>query len=195
MILTIIEKEIREILASRKFLVAFAVCSVLILIVFASAAGSYHALQREHEAAVRDNLKQFEGLTDWQMVRRTRIFLPPDILSTLVTGIANDVGRTIEVSGRGDLEQDGSRHNNEPMLAVLQAFDLAFVVQIVLSLFAILFAYDAVSGERERGTLALSLSNAVPRARYLTGKILGTVLGLGLPLVIPFLLADCFSSS
>jgi ABC-type transport system involved in multi-copper enzyme maturation permease subunit len=188
MILTIVAKEIREILSSRKFLVAFAVCSALILIVFASAATSYHALRREHEAAVRDNLKQFEGLTDWQMVQRTRVFLPPDILSTLVTGIANDIGRTIEVSGRGDLEQDGSRHNSEPMLAVFQAFDLTFVVQIVLSLFALLFAYDAVSGERERGTLALSLSNAVPRAVFLTGKILGTVLGLGLPLVVPFLL-------
>jgi ABC-type transport system involved in multi-copper enzyme maturation permease subunit len=188
MIRIIVEKEIRDILASRRFLVAFAVCSTLILLVFAGAGRATLTLQRAHESAVRDNLRQFEGLTDWAMVQQTRIFLPPDLLSSLVAGIAGDIGRTIEVTGRGDLVQDDSRHNEEPLLAVFQAFDLTFLFQIVLSLFAILFAYDAISGERQRGTLALTLSHAVPRPQYLTGKILGTLLGLGVPLLVPFLL-------
>ncbi len=56
---------------------------------------------------------------------------------------------------------------------------------MVLSLFAILFAFDAVSGEKERGTLRLAFSNAVPRDTYILGKLTGTLLGLIVPLQVP----------
>jgi len=59
---------------------------------------------------------------------------------------------------------------------------------VVLSLFAILLTYDAISGEREQGTLQLTFANAVPRARYLIAKLVGTWLGLAVPLVVPLLL-------
>ncbi|MEE8583230.1 MAG: ABC transporter permease subunit [Acidobacteriota bacterium] len=60
--------------------------------------------------------------------------------------------------------------------------------QIVLSLFAILFAYNAVSGEKEQGTLRLSFSNAVPRDSYILGKAAGSFLALAIPLLILILL-------
>ena len=41
------------------------------------------------------------------------------------------------------------------MLAMFRFIDLEFTFQVVLSLFAILFSYDAVCGERERGTLEI----------------------------------------
>ena len=34
--------------------------------------------------------------------------------------------------------------------------DLGFIIKIILSLFAILFTYDAVCGEKELGTLKLT---------------------------------------
>ena len=55
--------------------------------------------------------------------------------------------------------------------------DLEFIVLIVLSLFAILFTYDAISGEKERGTLRLSFAGPVARHTYMTGKLLGSFLG------------------
>lgn len=59
---------------------------------------------------------------------------------------------------------------------------------IVLSLLAILFTYDAIVGERERGTLKLSLSNRVPRDRLILGKTIGGFISLMVPLVIPFVI-------
>ena len=126
------------------------------------------------------------------MVRNNRIFLPPQPLAALVSGISNDIGLTTEVRGRGDLAQNDSRYNEEPVYAVFRFLDLEFIFQIVLSLFAILFAYDAINGEKERGTLRLSFANPLPRHVYLTGKFLGSYVALAVPLLIPILLGCLF---
>ena len=64
--------------------------------------------------------------------------------------------------------------------------------QIVISLLAFLFSYDAVAGERQSGTLALVLSNAIPRGKLLFGKYLGGILSLAIPLVFSLLVALLF---
>ncbi len=63
--------------------------------------------------------------------------------------------------------------------------DWAFIIAYVLSLIALLFTFDAFSGERERGTLRLMLANSVPRHTILIGKFLGSLISVS----IPFLLA------
>jgi ABC-type transport system involved in multi-copper enzyme maturation permease subunit len=72
-----------------------------------------------------------------------------------------------------------------PLLGSLSLPDFVYVVNVVLSLLAILFMFDAVCGERESGTLGLVLSNAVPRHALLLGKWIGGYLTL----LVPFLLA------
>ena len=190
MLKIVIEKEIRDIIGSAKFAVTFGACAMLILLAFFMGATSYQTDAARYEAAKRENLKQIEGLTDWMMVRNNRIFLPPEPLANLVAGVANDIGRTTEVRGRGELPQDDSRYNDEPVFAVFRFLDLEFIFQIVLSLFAILFAYDAINGEKERGTLRLAFANPLPRSVYLTGKFLGSFIALAVPLLIPILLGS-----
>ncbi len=59
--------------------------------------------------------------------------------------------------------------------------DWAFIIGSVLSLIALLFTFDSVAGERERGTLRLMLSNSIPRYTVLTGKFLGALVSLSIP--------------
>lgn len=188
MLKLIIEKELREIIGSTKFAVTFGVCAVLILLAFYTGARNYQVSVQQYNAARAENLRQLEGVTDWMSVRNHRIFLPPEPLAALVTGISNDIGRSITVQGRGELAAQDSRFNDDPLFAVFRFLDLDFIFQIVLSLFAILFAYDAINGEKERGTLRLTFANAVPRAQYIIGKSTGAFLALALPLLIPILL-------
>ena len=63
--------------------------------------------------------------------------------------------------------------------------DWTFIIGYVLSLIALLFTFDAISGEREHGTLRLMLANAIPRHTVLIGKFLGALAST----TIPFLLA------
>jgi ABC-type transport system involved in multi-copper enzyme maturation permease subunit len=75
------------------------------------------------------------------------------------------------------------------MIRVFTALDWSFIVGVVMSFVAILFSFDAVSGERERGTLKLALSNSVPRATILLGKLSGIFIAIAVPLLIGMLLS------
>jgi ABC-2 type transport system permease protein len=61
-------------------------------------------------------------------------------------------------------------------------------VQIVLGLAALLFTFSAICGEKESGTLKLTLANALPKDTLLLGKLLGNLLGLLVPVTLAFLL-------
>jgi ABC-type transport system involved in multi-copper enzyme maturation permease subunit len=73
---------------------------------------------------------------------------------------------------------------NNPYMSVFSSLDVVLIIQVVLSLLALLLAYDSISGERERGTLAVMLSNPVPRHHILLGKLLGGTMSIALPLTV-----------
>ena len=66
--------------------------------------------------------------------------------------------------------------------------DWEFVIGYVLSLIAILFTFDSISGERERGTLRLTLANSVPRHTVLVGKFLGALVSISVPFTLAVLM-------
>jgi ABC-type transport system involved in multi-copper enzyme maturation permease subunit len=187
MLKLVIEKELRDIISSAKFAVTFGVCSLLILLAFYVGTRNYQVDQASYEAAKAENLRQLEGVTDWISVRDHRVFLPPQPLAVLVSGISNDIGRTTSIQGRGEPSASDSRYGDDPVFAVFRFLDLEFLFGIVLSLFAIVFAYDAVNGEKERGTLQLTFANAIPRDTFILGKLIGSFLALAVPLLIPLL--------
>ena len=66
--------------------------------------------------------------------------------------------------------------------------DWAFIIGYVLSLIALLFTFDAISGERERGTLRLMFANSVPRHTVLIGKFLGALISVSIPFTLAVLI-------
>ena len=62
------------------------------------------------------------------------------------------------------------------------------IITLVLSFVAILFTFDAISGERERGTLQLMLSNSIPRNTILLGKFVAAFLSISIPFLIAALI-------
>ena len=66
--------------------------------------------------------------------------------------------------------------------------DWAFIIAYVLSLIALLFTFDGISGERERGTLRLMLANSVPRHTVLIGKFLGALISVSIPFTLAVLM-------
>ena len=66
--------------------------------------------------------------------------------------------------------------------------DWGFVIGYVLSLIAILFTFDSISGEREHGTLRLTLANSVPRHTVLIGKFLGALVSISVPFTLAVLI-------
>ncbi|OGF96961.1 MAG: hypothetical protein A2Z06_03765, partial [Candidatus Glassbacteria bacterium RBG_16_58_8] len=75
------------------------------------------------------------------------------------------------------------------MLPPFEGLDWDFIVRVILSFVAIALTYDAVSGERERGTLRLIMANPVPRDKFLTGKLLAGLIALCIPLLLGALIS------
>ena len=187
MVLTLIEKELKSILTSPKFVAVFAVCSVLIVLSVYIGIEEYKTSMTHYENITDQVNQQMKDETEWNSLI-PKILRYPDPMQIFVSGINNDIGRQAQISTYGTIDLTGSNYSENMIFAVFRSMDLMFIVQIVLSLFAILFTYDAINGERERGTLKLSFANPIPRTVYIISKIIGSWLGLVIPLLIPILL-------
>jgi ABC-type transport system involved in multi-copper enzyme maturation permease subunit len=187
MLSILIQKELKALILSPKFVATFAVCAVLILLSVFIGIQEYQAAVRQHEAALDLTRQTLRTQASW-MGLSTSVFRQPDPVQILATGVSNDIGRLSNVSQFSGTKLTNSAYSDDPIYALFRAVDFGFIVTIVLSLFGILFTYDAINGEREAGTLQLTFANPVPRWKYILAKLIGSWLGLIIPLMIPVLL-------
>ena len=115
---------------------------------------------------------------------------PPNPLSLFSTGLEKQLGSTTEIyySLVPLITNASARYLANPFLNLFLKIDLVFIFQVVLSLLALLFAYDAISGERETGTLRILTASPVPRSSLLLGTYIGAMVCLLLPLLLSLLL-------
>ena len=186
----IIRKEILDNISSPKFVFTFLLCTILIIIAVYTGITNYRAELKEYNSAMALNRKNLENQSNWQTLAGlgTKITKPPQVLSTIITGIQDAVGRNATVNIAFDPSLVDSKYDSNPVFAIFGPLDLTLIVKIVLSLFAILFTFNAIVGEKEQGTLKLSLANKVPRDQVILGKAIGSFISLLVPLVIPFLI-------
>ncbi|MDM7915732.1 MAG: ABC transporter permease subunit, partial [Candidatus Eisenbacteria bacterium] len=188
MLRAMIGRELRAILRSPKFAGSFAVGAALIVLSVFLGIQEYRAATRQYETATTLASQQLREETTW-MRMGTRAFRRPEPMQIFVSGVGNDIGRLSPIAASTPVELRHSPYADDPIFAFFRMLDLVFLVGVVLSLFAILFTYDAISGERQDGTLKLALANRVPRARYLIAKGVGSWLALVVPLAIPVALS------
>jgi len=186
----IIKKEILDTITSPKFFVTFILCFILILLSFYTGINNYLNGVKEYRTAQELDKKNLESQSNYQVLAGlgTKINKPPIPLSTLANGLEGDLGRVATVNIAFDPKPVDSKFNSNPIFAIFGILDISFVIKIVLSLFAILFTYDAIVGEKEKGTLKLTLANPVPRDKLILGKAIGGFISLMVPFIIPLLI-------
>ncbi len=188
MISIILTKELRAILQSPKFVATFAVYCVLILLSTFIGIREYKAAVSQYEMAKVLNIEEASGKRSWNQVVN-RVYREPDPMQIFVSGVHFDIGRFAPVNTTSRPSLTSSHYSEEPIYAVFRFVDFSFIVLVVLSLMAIVFTYDAISGEREQGTLKLIFSNGVSKSSYLLAKAIGTLIALVVPLLIPILVS------
>ena len=167
---TIIKKEILGNLVSYKFYVVILLSAVLI-------ATSFFVMARD-----------FKGrLADYQLIKPAPgapiAVLPPNPLSIFAKGLEESLTRSFEVQSIGTDVRAGQASGNV-IFSFFPTPDFIYIIKVVLSLVALLFGFDAVSREKEAGTLKLTLSNAVSRSAVLLGKWAGNFLSLAVPFLL-----------
>lgn len=190
--MTIAKKEFLGNVLSRKFLVAF-VLAVLILGTGAFAMSrAYQEQQDRYETKLADLEQELEDESfGYWKIAETEIFRElgkPDPLSTLISG-QQSVPTGMGAIGYMMEEAVGREQTTSPLWTRFGMLDLTFIIGFLMSLMAVIFSYDSISGEKERGTLKLTLANDVPKDHVLLGKYIGGTASVLLPFVLAMLLA------
>jgi ABC-type transport system involved in multi-copper enzyme maturation permease subunit len=167
----IAQKEFLSNILSLRFSVAFLLAFILIVI-------SAYVLTSDYGHQVEDYSARVMAQEDWfaQYAHSNRMGTiidqtpePPTVLSALFRGIPQDA--------------DVESFDQSPMPALFPLMDWLFIVGVVMSLLALVFSYDAICGEREDGTLRLTMSYPVSRSIVLLSKWTGGFLSLLMPFV------------
>ncbi len=186
MLKLLIEKELKNIINSPKFFATFATCSVLILTSIGIGIKEFNNSVKQYNTATSLSEQEMMQSHSW-MSLTAKAYRPPDPMQIFSAGVNNDIGRFSQVNARNDVKLQNSYYSDDPIYAVFQYIDFTFIVTVVFSLFAILFTYNSINGEKEDGTLRLVFSNSIPRSTFISAKFIGSWLGLVIPLLIPIL--------
>jgi len=187
MIKTLILKEIRLYFSSPRFASVFLICAFLILLSIHLGIQEYQAAADRYNTATQLAAQDLQERNSWDGTE-TRVFRAPDPMQIFVNGVSNDIGRFSTISEWEQVRLRQSPYTDDTIFAVFRYLDFSVIVQVVLSLLAIMFTYDAINGERENGTLKLIFAHALPRSRFILAKLAGSWLGLLIPFMIPVLL-------
>jgi|CXWL01.1.fsa_nt_gi ABC-type transport system involved in multi-copper enzyme maturation permease subunit len=186
----LVRKELLEIFLSFKFVITFGICFVALLSSLLLSAVAYERDLAQFASSRSLNQEILAQYTSWQALggQGLRVGKPPTPLSILSAGVDNVAGRVYSFSTRNLPHPVEANVGDGPILALFGELDPTYIVGMILSLFALLFAFDSISGEKERGTLKLLLANSVPRDTVLVGKLVGGFVSVLLALSIPLFL-------
>jgi ABC-type transport system involved in multi-copper enzyme maturation permease subunit len=184
-------KEIVESIKGHKFIITFIICTVLILLSVYSGYELYREELRWLNTAESANQTAMANEGSYGNLKTSgqKVFRAPSRMSIFVRGVDSVIGKAASVGSGMNIVLRDSRFGLNPVFAVFGELDLAFIVKIILALFALIFSYNAVSGERELGTLKQVFSNNVGRAKFIFGKTVGGLITLLLPFLVPLILA------
>jgi ABC-type transport system involved in multi-copper enzyme maturation permease subunit len=190
MLALVIKKEILEHLMSLRFSLACILCFITLGLGAWVNSREYTENLADFRANVTMHRLEAESYNRaWMIIwQGAKVDLPLNIMQIFASRRAYDGVRTIQISQ--DFEpQPASGTATNPLAKMFPRTDLIFFVGIVMSLLALVFSYDAVSGEKEQGTLRLMLSYSIPRDTYLMGKWIGGFISLVLPLALGLICA------
>lgn len=182
MFITLLKKEILDYLVSIRFLVLTALCVLLIPLSLYVNFETYRHWSADYNEQLKiESSMEGRGNRGYHGVRQ------PSPLSVFANGIETSLPKDFSLDDK-QISFGIPRSYGDPIYEIFGRIDFLFVVQTVLSLVALLFAFDSVSGEKEQGTLKLALANPVPRHQVLLGKFAGGMIVLGAPLLLSFAL-------
>lgn len=185
MIWKIAKKEFLLNLMTFKFAVGTILCIVLMAVFVPILTKAYQERLKVYNENIAYNERELGKVTVYKNITPTA-YRPPSVLAVFSEGLEKQLGNSAKIEYNKVPEISGAAANH--YLSIFSIFDASLIFKIVISVLALLVAYDAISGERERGTLKLMLSSTAARYQVLLGKLLAGLMVLVLLVTITFLL-------
>jgi ABC-type transport system involved in multi-copper enzyme maturation permease subunit len=180
MIRRILWKELMINLRSLRLSLTFILLVLSMIVAGLVFAQKYHQMIEDHSRDVnvdfqgmRDRAKSIDALA----FHSHRLYKSPNPTRLCAEGREKYTPNGIENRSRVNF-----------LRARLEDLDWAFIIGVIVSFAAVILTYDAISGEREDGTLKLMMSSSVSRASIILGKYLGGIVSLLIPLAVAIIL-------
>ena len=181
----LIRKELLDNFYSLRFMVSSVICVFIIVMSVFVLKQDYQTKNQAYQSSITKGLELAAESDNYMelMFMGIRSARPPSKHQVLYTGVEKNpdtktvVRSMLRPTFQGDL-------NFNPVFSLFPVVDLLFVVSIVMSLLAFVYSYDAVCGERERGTLKLLMSYSIPRDKIILSKWIGGYICLLIPYFI-----------
>ena len=178
----VLRRELLHNLYSLRFLISL----VLVLAVFAAGAASFVRSRAQDEEKYRvtegqylENMRGLAAAGATQLAVRQQTFtLKPRASGFIADAKERYLPNAIVFSAWNVFGFQNRSGSANPFLVRFDELSWTFIAALVVSFIALLFTFDAVSGEKETKTLALSLANPVSRATLLWGKLVSAVLSV-----------------
>ncbi|RPJ03654.1 MAG: hypothetical protein EHM31_00045, partial [Candidatus Aminicenantes bacterium] len=178
----IVKRELLHNLYSLRFLISLA----LVIVVFAAGAVSFArvtaASLEKHRQTQGQFLETMRGFAEKNAtelaVRKQTFSLKPRANAFISDAKEKYLPNAIVFSAWNVFSFENKSGTANPFLQRYDELSWAFIAALIVSFIALLFTFDAVSGEKESKTLALSLANPVSRATLLSGKLAAAVLSV-----------------
>jgi ABC-type transport system involved in multi-copper enzyme maturation permease subunit len=186
----LVGKEIAETVLDLRFVIATLLCVVLIPLGMYVSRKDYErrlaSYQREHQT-----YRQRHGTpaTPVSADVQAQGFRPPSILSIFASGLDPFVPDKVITSHLGFFQAVKESGIDNPQSLLFGKADFLFNVTFIVSLAALLFTFNSISGEREKGTLRLLIANSIPRSKIIMSKITGRYVVLLVPFILSVLIA------
>ena len=190
MLMTLIQKEVMHHILSVRFVALLVMCLLLVPLTLSTNYRNYRQNLVDYQEAVK--LANIEETTvNLKMplepeLEVSKLILKPTALSVFANGLADTLPSYLGMTRNGITQ--GAPALVSSLSNLLGHLDFLFIVGTVFSLLALLFTFDAVAGEREAGTLRITLANSLPRDLFLWSKLIGGYVVF----VIPFLVSLLF---
>jgi len=177
MLKSIIKKETLHNLTSYKFTIIIILSIVLILV-------SMFIMYRDYQLRV-ENYEILQPKSNEPIA-----IAPPSPLSIFAKGLDENLTRSYEIRFGGQIRVGSKQQSVNNLFRLFSTPDLLYTVKVILALCAMLFAFDMVCGEKETGTLKLTLSNHLNRPLLILGKWIGGFISF----IVPFFIATLFGT-
>ena len=190
MLMTLIQKEMMHHILSVRFVALLLMCLLLIPFTLTISYRHYRQSLVDYQESVK--LANIEETTmnpkkDLEPeLEVSKIFLKPTPLSVFANGLGDALPSYLGMTRNG-ITQGAPTLVSDSLSYLLGHLDFLFIVGTVFSLLALLFTFDAVAGEREAGTLRITLANSLPRDLFLWSKLIGGYLVFVVPFLVSFL--------
>jgi ABC-type transport system involved in multi-copper enzyme maturation permease subunit len=176
MLKSIIRKEILNNFLSYKFSIITILSTILILV-------SIFVMYRDYCLAL-DNYEILLSKSEGSLA-----VIQPTPLAIFAMGLEENICRAYQ-GEPSRIEVSKKQRSVNNVFKLFTAPDLLYIIKVILSLCAMLFAFDIVSGEKETGTLRQTISNTVKRPTLIIGQWIGGFISF----ILPFFIAVLFST-